>query len=232
MLRGILFDFNGVLVDDEPLHLALFAQVLAEEGIALTPERYYADYLGFDDKGCFAAAFADAGRRLDEIRLAALIERKARYYAAEAAAHGFPFFPGALDCIRAAAAAGLVLGVVSGALRQEIEGALAAGGVRPLFATVVAAEDVCEGKPHPEGYRRGSAALASALPPSQPALAPAEIVAIEDSPAGLAAARDAGLRTLGVAHTYNAGELSLAEAVVASLAGLSPARLHLLLAAP
>ncbi|HSF38844.1 MAG TPA: HAD hydrolase-like protein, partial [Thermoanaerobaculia bacterium] len=80
MLRAILFDFNGVLVDDEPIHLEMFQRVLSEEGIDLSAEDYYARYVGLDDRACFAAVLAAAGEPATVPRLMRLIARKASYY--------------------------------------------------------------------------------------------------------------------------------------------------------
>ncbi|HEX9445691.1 MAG TPA: HAD family hydrolase, partial [Candidatus Binatia bacterium] len=80
VLRAVIFDFNGILVDDEPIHLELFRKVLEEEGLALGDADYYARYLGMDDRGCFRAVFKDNGRQLEDEALAELIGRKAVYY--------------------------------------------------------------------------------------------------------------------------------------------------------
>lgn len=231
-MRGILFDFNGVLVDDEPLHCRFLRETLAEEGIELTEHDYYETYLGFDDRGCFSTALAGAGRAVTPQAIHHLTEKKAARYAAHVERHGLPFFAGALDLLDGAVASGLAVGVVSGALRREIELALRHVGRLGLLRCLVAAEDVAEGKPNPEGYRQGFDRLAATLPARAVPLAPHEVVAIEDSPAGLASARGAGLRTLGVAHTYRSSELSLAEARVESLVGVSPAWLEAHFAAP
>lgn len=228
MLRAILFDFNGVLVDDEPVHLELFQKVLAEEGIELTAEDYYADYLGFDDRGCFRAALTAAGHEASPDLLSRLIARKSAYYQGYIRRQGFPVYRGAVELITEAAAGDLMLGVVSGALRDEVEGALDQLGVRRHFKTIVAAEDVVQGKPDPEGYQRGLESL-NALPPLPSRLLhPHEVLAIEDSPAGLAAAAAAALTTLGVAQTYPASELAAADHVVESIAGLTLSRLRTL----
>ncbi len=220
VLRAILFDFNGVLVDDEPIHFELFRKVLAEEGIELAREVYYAQYLGFDDRDCLRAAFKAAGKALPAERLAELIERKSVYYQELVGEQGFPAFPGGRELIAEAAAAGLALGAVSGALRGEVAGGLEQLGVRSCFKVLVAAEDVAHSKPDPEGYRKGLEGL-NALPPvPSPPLRPREVVAIEDSPAGLEAAAACGLATLGVAQTYREAELTAAEKVVDSIAGL------------
>ncbi len=221
MFRAILFDFNGVLVDDEPLHFEMFAKVLGEEGIELTTEDYYQRFLGFDDRGCFGAVLAEAGEEATDTRLMRLIARKARYYQERVRASGYPLFPGAVELIRSASAAGCVLGVVSGALQEEIEGALRQAGCFDLFKVIVAAEGVAEGKPDPEGYRKALDVLNSEPPLPSRLFHPHEVLAIEDSPAGLSAATEAGLRTLGVAQTYPAGELRLAERVVPTVSGLT-----------
>jgi beta-phosphoglucomutase len=219
VIRALLFDFNGVLVDDEPLHLEMFQRVLAEEGLELTREDYYAHYLGLDDRGCFAAVLAAAGEEASP-RLMRLIARKASYYQERIRERGYPFFPGALELVSTLAGSGRMLGVVSGALREEVEGALRQGGLLDRFKVLVTAEDVAEGKPDPEGYRRALEALNSLPPLPERLVHPHEVLAIEDSPAGLEAAAGAGLLTLGLAHTYPAAHLAAADVVVERISGL------------
>jgi phosphoglycolate phosphatase/beta-phosphoglucomutase len=219
VLRAVLFDFNGTLVDDEPIHFELARQVLAEEGVDLSREQYYRSYLALDDRGCFAAALAGAGEAAAPPRLARLVARKASYYRERVRRQGYPFYPGAVELVAEMAEAGLALGVVSGALREEIEGALAQAGLLPRFKVLIAAEDVGDGKPDPQGYRRALEALNGEPPLPARLIHPHEALAIEDSPAGLAAAAAAGLATLGVAHTYPAADLP-ADLTVDRLADL------------
>ena len=229
MLRAIVFDFNGVLVDDEPLHFRLFQRVLGEEGLSLSEEGYYDRYLGLDDRGCFSAVLEASGGDASPPRLMRLIARKAAYYGEEIRRTGFPFFPGAVDLVRSCADRGWMLAVVSGALRDEVEGALAQEGLGQAFKVLVTAEDVEHTKPDPEGYRKALEGL-NALPPlPERLLHPHEVAALEDSPAGLEAAAGAGLRTLGVAQTYGADELVPADAVVDMVEGLDADRLETLL---
>lgn len=230
MLRAILFDFNGVLVDDEPIHLEMFQRVLAEEGISLSTEDYYARYLGLDDRACFAAVLGEAGEAATVPRLMRLIARKASYYQERIRRDGYPFFPGAVELVKSLAARDRMLGVVSGALREEIEGALRQAGLLDSFKVLVAAEDVEAGKPDPQGYLRALEALNSQPPLPERLLHPHEVLAVEDSPAGLAAAAEVGLPTLGVAHTYPSSRLSEADVVVESLRDLTPERLERLYA--
>jgi len=230
VLRAILFDFNGVLVDDEPIHLEIFQRVLAEEGISLSAEDYQARYLGLDDRACFAAVLAAAGEPATVPRLMRLIARKASYYQERIRRSGYPFFPGAVELVAALAAGGRMLGVVSGALREEVEGALRQAGLLGRFKVLVTAEDVEESKPDPQGYLRALEALNSQPPLPERLLHPHEVLAVEDSPAGLAAAAAVGLATLAIAHSYPAGRLREADVVVESLRDLTPERLERLYA--
>ena len=230
MLRAILFDFNGVLVDDEPIHLEMFQRVLGEEGVSLTAGDYYARYLGLDDRSCFAAVLTAAGEQPSVPRLMRLIARKSSYYRERIREQGYPLFPGAAELVRELAAAGRMLGVVSGALRDEVEGALRQAGLRDLFKVLITAEDVAEGKPAPEGYLRALEDLNSVPPLPERLIHPHEVLAVEDSPAGLAAAAEVGFVTLGVAQSFPAARLREADAVADRLQGLTLPRLEQLFA--
>lgn len=229
MLRAIVFDFNGVLVDDEPLHFRLFRRVLEEEGLSLSEADYWGRYLGLDDRGCFSEVLSAAGRPVSPPTLMRLIARKAAYYRDEIHRSGFPFFSGAVDLVRSCANRQWMLAVVSGALRDEVEGALEQEELDGAFKLLVTAEDVERPKPDPEGYQKALEGL-NALPPLPERLFhPHEVVAVEDSPAGLAAAAAAGLRTVGVAQTYERAKLQPADAVVDGVAELDAERLEALL---
>jgi len=230
VIRAVLFDFNGVLVDDEPIHLEVFQRVLAEEGIALSAEEYWARYPGLDDRTCFAAVLGGAGEPVTVPRLMRLMARKASYYQERIRRGGYPFFPGAVELVRTLAAGGRMLGVVSGAQREEVEGALRQAGIVDRFKVLVTAEDVAESKPDPEGYLKALESLNSQPPLPERLLHPHEVLAVEDSPAGLAAAAEVGFPTLGVAHTFPVGRLSRADAVAASLRELTPEGLDRLFA--
>ncbi|HEV8631971.1 MAG TPA: HAD family phosphatase [Thermoanaerobaculia bacterium] len=221
MLRALLFDFNGVLVNDEPLHQELLLRVLAEEGVVLAREDVWPRFLGISDRECFAQALLDARQAAPADRLARLVARKASYYQQAVRQRGYAFFAGAIELVREAAAAGLLLGVVSGALRDEIEGALRQAGGRQLFKVVVSAEDVEEGKPSPQGYHLALQRLNTQPPLPARLLHPHEVLAVEDALPGILAARAAGLVTLGVAHSHPLPELGGADAVASGLAGLS-----------
>ena len=222
MIRAILFDFNGVLLDDEPLHFELLKELLEGEGLELLEDEYWDVYVGFDDREAFRYGFSKAGRTLADDLLARLIARKAVLYQDRIEERGFPFFPGAVDLISSCQEAGLRLGVVSGALRSEIETALARADASGFFGPIVSADDVETSKPDPEGYIKGIAELNQTSPLPERLIHPHEILAIEDTLAGLQAAEAAGLRRLAVEHTFPASKVSrLAEHVVPRIGDVS-----------
>lgn len=215
-MRAVVFDFDGVLVDSEPLHFRALRESLLPEGIALTQQEYQDVYLAYDDREAVRLALERAGAPPDLGRVAAVAARKAALF--EKRLPEIDFFPGARELV-VELARELPLGIASGALRGEIEAVLEAAGLRACFGAVVGADDVARTKPHPEPYLAAVRRLAARAT----GLAPAECLAIEDSPPGLLSARAAGLFALGVAHTYPAARLvGVAHAVVASLAGLRP----------
>ena len=215
-LQAIVFDFDGVIANSEPLHLLAFQQALAEDGIELSATDYYSRYLGYDDVGMFEALGRDRGMSMQSARVAELVARKGDRMQ-DLMRSGSVLFPGALEFIREAAAA-VPIAIASGALRHEINEIIDAAGVADLFATIVAAGDTPESKPSPAPYRLAFEQLRDR---TGRALDPRRSVAIEDSRWGLESARGAGLRLVGVTNSYSAGELSSAELVVNGLSALT-----------
>jgi HAD superfamily hydrolase (TIGR01509 family) len=213
MLRAVIFDFNGIIVDDEPIHFQLFQKVLGEEGILLTKQAYYARYLGFDDKGAFAAAYRENNRLLGQQELARLIERKASYYQ-EAIRNQVVIFPGVKKLI-GELSGNLPLAVASGALRHEIETILASADLLHCFPVVIASEDVERGKPEPDIFLK-ALALINASRDEGPIRA-ADCLVIEDSKEGIKGARRAGMKCLAVTNSHRAELLAEANAVVQTL---------------
>jgi HAD superfamily hydrolase (TIGR01509 family) len=210
-MPAVLFDFNGVLVDDEELHFEAFREVLGKHGLTLDRARYYAELLGFDDAGLFRAALPG----IDDHSLERLIADKARAYAAGCET-GLRLFAGARELVVALHERGVHLGVVSGALRREIEGALARFGLADRFDFVVSAEDATRCKPDPLPYLTGLEHLRG----RGDARSASECVVIEDSPPGVAAARAAGMKVVAVAHTVAPEALADADLVVPVLPAL------------
>ena len=146
-LSGIVFDFDGVIANSEPLHFQGFREVLADEGLALTESDYYARYLGFDDAGAFEAIGADRGVRWPQGHIGRLVERKAvRLEALER--EQSVLFPGAAAAIERLASTG-PLAIASGALKAEITRILVSENLARHFTVVVGAEDTPASKPDP-----------------------------------------------------------------------------------
>lgn len=215
MTSGILFDFNGVIVDDESQHCDALIATLAEYGYTLDRDTYYREYLGFDDRECFRFSFERLGRPADERSLGEAIARKHAEYERSIKAT-MRLVPGVAEFIENAALDGFQLAIVSGALRSEIELVLNLSDLRPHFAEIVAAEDVGACKPDPQGFNRARERLE--LPSRR-------CVAVEDSLPGLSAARAAGLRCAMVATSHAEDVCSDADLVWRDFVGHEAAEL-------
>lgn len=215
MSRAILFDFNGVIVNDEPQHCEALIATLATYDYALDRDGYYREYLGFDDRECFRFTFERMGKRPDTSLIDEAIERKAVLYE-QAIRASLQLVPGAAEFIQAAAEEGHRLAVVSGALRREIELVLGESNLRRYFDLIVAAEDVTRCKPDPQGYRAARKAIG---------VAAVGCVIIEDSLPGLEAARAAGIRCAMVTTSHSAADLAAADLVWEDLRNHHPREL-------
>lgn len=214
-LQAIVFDFDGVIADSEPLHLRAFQRTLDPEGLPLDAGEYYARYLGYDDVGLFQALARDRNLEMSDARVRALVARKAAVL--QEMLHADVLFPGAAAFIRAAAET-VPLAIASGALRPEIMAILDAAGLARVFPVIVAAGDTPESKPSPAPYVLAFERLRQHAGRD---LDPRRSVAIEDSRWGLESARGAGLRLVGVTTSYPAEELPGAELVVGGLQDLT-----------
>jgi beta-phosphoglucomutase len=224
-LDAVIFDFDGVVVDSEPIHLRYFQAVLSGAGIELTRDEYYGKYLGYDDHDCIVAVGRDNSVRFSQSQVVEMVAAKTKLVK-RALAESIPPMPGAVELICSLAAGGAAVGVCSGALREEIEMAAGTVGVLEHFAAIVSAEDVPRGKPDPAGYDLARRRLEDVC---RRDIAPARCVVVEDAPAGITAARAAGMKVLAVTTSYVADELTDADRIVASLAEVTPADLERLL---
>ena len=222
MLRAIVFDFDGVIANSEPLHFQGFRDIAAEHGVTLTEPDYYARYLGFDDVGAFDAMGVDQGQAWTRAQITKMVARKAVRLEELEHDHSV-LFPGAADAIRRAAAA-MPIAIASGARGEEIRRVLKRENLISCFTAIVAAEDTPASKPSPDPYLRALALLAAAF---SDRLNAADCVAIEDSRWGLESARLAGLRTVAVTNSYPADELA-ADLTIASLEAMDLDRLAFL----
>lgn len=215
--HGVVFDFDGVIVNSEPLHLQAYQDVLTGWGISLDADAYYNRYLGFDDEGVFRAVASDFGVTVTGRDMAAIIERKGHRY--EALASERPIvIASAVRLVARLAERGVPMAIASGALAPEIETILTGASMRHYFRAIVASGDTAASKPAPDPYARAVDLLASTIETAQSAdLHPSGFVAIEDSHWGLLSARAAGLRTIGITTTYPASALREADVIVQSL---------------
>lgn len=212
-MRAVIFDFDGVIADTEPLHFEGLRRTLADIGITLTEADYYANYLGFDDRGCILEALRVNQRPAPAPLVQELMQRKAKAYLVSIKDH-LVIFPGVRAFVEEAAAA-YPIAIASGALRPEIELILEEAGIRKAFRHITSAEDVLKGKPDPEPFLHALNALnrnGSASP-----ITPDSCLVIEDSLPGIRAAKTAGMKVLAVANTHTIQDLHEAHAISHSL---------------
>lgn len=217
MLSAIVFDFDGVIVDTEKLHLRAFQEVLRGRGIELSARDYYDRYLGLDDSGVLRSLARECGLALGDARVAAmLVEKAARY--AELLSSGAVLFEGVEGRLRAWSRE-VPLAIASGSLAAEIDHTLRRYDLLGCFTAIVSANDVAHGKPSPEPYLTALDRLTVAGGTPHP-IDPRRVVAVEDSRPGIEAARAAGMRTVAVTTNHEAGRLAGADLIVSSVASL------------
>jgi len=212
--EAVIFDFDGVIVDTEPLHYAAFQRLLEPLGLGFSWGEYVDTYMGFDDRDAFVEAFKAKGTGLSATALQGFIDRKADLFQ-EIIRDGISAYPGVVDLIRGIRDSRTPLAISSGALRSDIGPILETLGIADCFDVIVTAEDVARSKPDPECYRLAHARLNESR---RLDLTPGQVLAIEDTPAGIAAAKGAGLRVIAVTNSYPAAHLSQADLIVDTLA--------------
>ncbi len=222
MIKAILMDFNGVIIDDEPLHMKAYQEIFAKEGIALSEDHYYS-CLGMDDKAFVSAQYMRAEQEIAAEKTSGIIEAKTVRWR-ELVEKEVPLFEGAENFVRKMAK-DFALGIVSMARREEIEFVLEKIALKDCFTIIVSAEDVSNHKPDPECYHTGFRLIdgARTMLGSNP-IVHADCLVIEDAPQGILAGKRAGLKTLGVTNTVSAERLreAGADSVTKSLSDWMP----------
>jgi beta-phosphoglucomutase len=205
--RAVLFDFDGVIVNSEPLHFFAFHQILAAEKIELSEEEYYRELIGFDDRGAFRHLFEKRNLHIEPKDLLRLMTRKSEVVMELIEDRKYQALPGVEELVR-----GLwrhyPLAICSGALREEIEAMLEGIALRDCFTIIVAAEDVTVGKPDPQGYLLCTKLVAEKL---NLALKPGDCLIVEDAPSVIKSVKAVGFPTLGVATSHDLEKLSAAD---------------------
>ncbi len=214
MLHAVIFDFDGVIINSEPLHFQAYQDVLAPLNLGFSWDDYLSIYLGFDDRDCFRLRFKQAGRTLGESELADLVRAKGESFLKRVAQGEGGAYPGVVDFIRGLAER-VPLAICSGALPGDIFPVLSGLGLASTFRVMVTAADVKNSKPDPACYALAVKKLQAAYP--ERGITAGTCVAIEDSPWGVTAAHEAGIPVVGVTNMVSAETLKKAEKVVSSL---------------
>src|SRR5215213_706321 len=226
MIQAVFFDFNGVVVDDEPLQMKAYQEVLGREGLAVTEAEYYGS-MGMHDVAFLRAAYARGERELDDDTLRRVMQAKTEAHR-KLLGEEPPLFPGVVTFVKAVSRRHPI-GLVSMARRTEIDYVLERASLASHFSVIVSAEDSAAHKPDPFCYNCALAKLnekrgeAHILP-----LRADECLVVEDSPPGIQSARAAGMRTLGVTNTVPDRALreAGADSVTQSLADWTPDAVH------
>lgn len=211
--QALLFDFDGVLVNSEPLHFFAFQDVLKAEKIEISEEEYYQELLGFDDRGAFKRVFEKHGRTLDPKTFLRIMTGKNERMMIQIRSRKYQALPGVEEFVRGVWRH-YPLAVCSGSLRDEVDAMLEGVNLRDCFSVVVAAEDVNVGKPDPQAYVLGMRNISEKI---HRRLSPDDCLIIEDAPSVIPAARDAGFTVLAVATSHSIDKLSDANWSVKTL---------------
>ena len=191
--RALIFDFNGTLSDDEPILCEIFIRLFAEHGRPMSAQEYFDELAGLSDPEIVRTWL---GR--DHPDVDAVIAERVELYRT-AVADGSSVYEHTREAVGYAAER-VPLAICSGAVRAEIEPVVEAAGIAPLLQTIVSSDDVAEGKPHPEGYLKALASLGAEA---------ADTVVFEDTEAGIASARAAGVgHVLAVRGTLDPSRLA------------------------
>ncbi len=212
MLTAVIFDFDGIIVDSEPLHFRAFNEVLQPHGKEISWEDYCDTYIGFDDRDAFKAIFEAHREKISSSTLKDLIRRKADVFQNYIENGEATPLPGAVELIKSIPGR-LPVALCSGALKQDITPVLQKLGIDNAFSVIVTAEDTAKSKPDPAPYLLALEKLGI----SDGATA----AAIEDTPAGIISAKGAGLKVLAVTNSYDRQYLLEADAVTDSLEQVS-----------
>ena len=209
MLRAIIFDFDGVLVDSEPIIMRLTQQVAAREGWTLSEADYYRELIHLDDRAMVERLGQLHGRVISPVHRNELVEWKTRAYQG-IIIDGLPPMPGAVEFLDKVDAR-FPLAIASGSLRPEIEHLLEKASLRDRFAVLATASECARSKPDPQSYLMALEALGRLPRFARQSLAAAECLAIEDSPGGVDAAHAAGMKCLALTSSCPAAELAHAD---------------------
>lgn len=200
-LKAVLFDFNGVIINDEAIHQQLISDIILAENLRPSLDEYKEVCLGRSDRACLTDILSRRGRVVTQDYLTQLVKKKSTAYLQQLETlQTLPIYPGLATFLDQLQTAGVATAIVSGALRTEVELVLKRIELQDQFSVIVAGDDVSESKPDPAGYRLAVQRLNEIHPDLY--LQPKDCLVIEDTPAGISAAKAAGMQVVGVANTY------------------------------
>jgi beta-phosphoglucomutase len=214
MLQAVIFDFDGVIADTEPLHFKAYNRVLGEYGIKITKKAYYRDFLGYTDHDCFGIIKKANPDKLGQTSVKTLMQQKGEAYL-ELLRDRSCVISHVAEFLQMLTGSNLAIAICSGGLRNEIETVLLRARLHDFFEVIVTANEVKKGKPDPEGFNLALQLLNSCY--QGKSIKAGDCVVIEDSHWGLEAAKAADMHTLAVTNSYAAAELAMAEMVVDNL---------------
>ncbi|MCZ6639464.1 MAG: HAD family phosphatase [Candidatus Dadabacteria bacterium] len=217
MLKAIIFDFDGVIADTEPLHLKAFQLTLRENGIELSDEDYFENYLAYDDKTLFKELLKDRNYGHNEAQISDFMNRKSEHF--ENVLKGNILVLEGVPEFISEVSGKYPLAIGSGAIRSEIIDILESGGLREHFEIIVSADEVINCKPDPQVFIEALRRLNN-LDSVSEEISPQECLVIEDSTSGIKAAHSAGMKCLAITNSYAAEKLSEAELIKQSLKGI------------
>lgn len=202
---GVIFDWDGVIVDSSAAHERAWELLAAAEGLAL-PEGHFRSGFGMKNERIIAELL---GWTQDPVEIARLGVEKERLYRSVLNETGIEALPGTELFLRRLEAAGVPFAVGSSTSRENIDTILSLLGWTERFPHIVSAADVRRGKPDPEVFLKAAALIG---------VKPARCIVFEDAFVGLVAALAGGMRRVGVATTHTPEKLrSLSDLVVCSL---------------
>ncbi|MCS7185358.1 MAG: HAD family phosphatase [Armatimonadota bacterium] len=214
MVRAVLFDFDGVLADSERLHYEALVHALKEMGLNLSWEEFKQGCIGVPEWDAVQWALKRNGVNDNEL-VAEVLRRKTQIYDSWLTER-LKVADKMADVIRALAQ-NFVLAIASGSFRHQIEAVLLREGVLELFPVIVSCKDYEQGKPDPTPFLLAMERLNEFI---SPPLKPHECLVVEDSPAGIQAARKAGMLCVAVRSYYDDEALKDADFIVDDLKGL------------
>jgi beta-phosphoglucomutase len=232
MLKAVIFDFDGVLVDSEMLHYQAFDNIFRPLGVQISVREYYDRFVGMTDEELFRLLDKEKNLHLSEQQLQKLFRDKATSFKRLASTQA-TIIEGVPQLLNLLFDNKIPMAICSGALLDEIEMILKGAGLRDFFDVIVSAEQVKKGKPDPEGFllalkllnKKAAQPVVSKV---EPPIKPQDCIVIEDSHWGLEAARNAGMHPVAVTNTYSADQLKPADKITTNLSELTLENLYTL----